>query len=1267
MTETASIDTTKLQLTMGNPNVQLRPAARTTELLKLTNLTSLLDNFDLSLAGQAVSWSTLSENTVNLFPNWSTPITLEVALPAEVRPGNYDLVITAASRSQPDISSSTRFFIEVLANPLIQNSNAATVSDHLTPASTGLQIGLEKPQLILAGGQNLTLPVTLHNLTSTSDTLQIQTSGMPEGWYKLSPDNLFLFAGWSETVTLDIVIPAGAAPGVYNGQLTVFAVNQPELHNAIPLRLEVPGLPPRPVYVPAAPINNSATVVPYPIFVEPVSTAPERTSWFNRKSKGQRKPAPATTFQPPIYETTPFQGEGLPQEIIFAEQSPTAALLENRPTNKLAVESKPQVIEEDQASRADVAGEAANQVNPWPDSYETTATNSEIKPAGIGIELRLETTDLTIVAGEFAEQQVNLSNFTALGDVFDLHIEGIPDSWYSLSCSSMTLFPHWSEEFYLRFDIPRQVEHGQFTARLFAISHSQPDKLAAAALVIQVLEPLWKDEDRHQDGLQPVLNLELARLELTLEKPVLNLLPGQTAEQQVSLVNESIPPGLFELSLEGLPPEWFNFSGTVLNLFPNWKEMVYLRITVPQDALPVTHIAQVRAISKSYPQIMAGLDLSLAVRTSLPAVKKAIILDQRPTEQLHKSEKASASQSEALLETIDHAHEIEVSGYVIEEPGIEAVADEIDDSYLAGNRFQSFQPTPAVPEQVGQSEVDFYTPNQTELTLENRPTNKLKLEDRQTNRLNSVGDVPPEPFITPFFSLQNVLPIASRSKAQPEAELTTGYTSFDNGITPATNLASSSPEIKPRTSLWQRVTGRGSSPTNEKAPLPAIYQPLQSPTAIELFKPVEPAGVAVKAPAAPRQSPPLQSDGTPRAHIALPKTRLTIVAGEAAELPISLANLTPLPDDFDLSVEGLPANWYSFSNDSVNMFPNWNESSAINIEIGVKVRPSLYTGRVIITARSQPGIRGEAPIEIEVLSPLKVEARVHPRRVRGFKAKYGVTIRNRSMCDAVLNLQLTPENPYCAGQFSPAPVLVAAGGTTTVKLRVNIKPKTPKEQAQQLQTFQVKVEPTFQVAGQPVTTPELLAEAEYLHESRWSFIGKHPILFGFAVFVLLVVVFWSVVVLKTIQGGFIALTDKVTYQGTPRGVLRVEQKTFSDTLQNNINPFSAFTQLQVQFQEENQRVVISMRGLFISSEIKGQLGVNPINGDLLFISEKKGQEDSLPWLFAPPDMAVDKISSKLKRLLISQNPPQRLESALIEGNTLFLKIKACVVKDPACT
>jgi hypothetical protein len=399
------------------------------------------------------------------------------------------------------------------------------------------------------------------------------------------------------------------------------------------------------------------------------------------------------------------------------------------------------------------------------------------------------------------------------------------------------------------------------------------------------------------------------------------------------------------------------------------------------------------------------------------------------------------------------------------------------------------------------------------------------------------------------------------------------------------------------------------------------------------------------------------------AYISTPK--LTLVAGEEGSLAFTFYNRTPLPDDFDFSISGLPANWCTFSKVSSNLMPNWKEEITLTINLGAKVRPDTYHGAIVLTARNQPAVRVELALTVEVLAPLVLADRLQPHRAKAYKAKYELILRNRSMSECFVTMEMGSSNPFCEAKFNPPNVRVSPGQAVVVKTEVSLSGKVPRDQKEQIQTFEIELEPKWLVNGELTSTATQTVEGEYLYNSPLSFFSRNAKLLINLTVLLVLVILW-LILFPLLQDGLAAImTDKITVPNPlPARELYIEQKPVTDGLQNN-NPLAAFLKTEVKFDESTQKTSLFVKFLFFGDPIPGKLEVDQTSGRLVFNPDKPGQVDSFPLILLPPNKVLRNISDKLRFVLRQQN--LRLDKTRIEGTTLYITTRQCTPGEPACT
>lgn len=1247
----------RLQIDLGFGQLYILCGQPGEQIVHLLNLTSIQQTFSVDLEGLPPQWLSINPPTLNLSPNWSEAVSIKIEVPGDAVPGRYLIGVKAVPTAQPEAISWTQFDLVIIQpNPSSPVNQPAAFIPATPPPDNSSQLKVapvashspthEVPPVIEAA------PVSQEPAPPTDWTGPTMPPPAPEINREEPKPRSGLF-GRKNKKKAEPIEPVMYAPSAPT-PLIIPPVRQPEpvetppalpqdrttnkLWSAAPPRVIKPAL--------AAPVvENEAP----PQMVQPASTESLTV-----------EAAEPILINPVTLATSEYISPNIASHWLFSPAAPAESPA-TVAANDIALEN--QLTEAMPVAQPEVLTPAQEQpVGPAETGVEIIPVVEELperEPVNIktdNFELNLETSKIGFELGLNAEQKVSLVNLMRTPAFFELHVEGFPEEWYSFSYSKLNLFPNWKEEVYFRLEAPTKTVPGLFTGKLVVFCSVLPDEKVEVELTVNVFP-----SDRLSDQLYrstgaglPVKLPENARIELALDTNNLSLVPGESLEQLVSLVNYSPIPDLFELKLDGLLEPWYHFSTSSLNLFPNWNEQFYLLIALPLTAVPGLYPLRLMVKGQNYPELNTEQSILLQVLPPLPVIESP----------------SPEPEPEAMAE---------LPVVVIESAAITVEENEKDEAPAQSFSFASFfqkelAPAPApqipavAPENAASTEV--YT----------QPTTGLPGLNEGTAPVSPYQPQPRAEF-APQTSLAGLIPVFTPQEEAPAPE-------FIPVEPPPMTVA---PPHK-RT-LWQKVSGQGKQdPTPALAKIdesvywraaPQNTQGEQDQTQAWKndqagqakpagnFQPI--GGPSLQPQAGQRTYTPISAGAgeVARVQITLEKPHMTIVAGDSAAQQIFMMNLTSLPDNFELTIEGLPGNWFKFENSTLNLFPNWNEHTELTINISEKVKPDLYKGRIIASATAQTGVRAVMPIEIEVLAPLVVQARLQPHLGKGYKAHYELLLRNRSMSEGLMTLQWSPRNEFSMGEFTPPQVVLAPGQIQHIKLQVMLRKKTPSDQARQAQPFEVMVQPQWTVAQLPVVTASVTVEGEYSHRSRWVFLQRHPVLFTFITIILVVALLWNLLLLPFIQNTLLLVsTDKISYSNVASKVLIANQQGFNQQVAQ-ANPFLALFPTDVKFIQESQRdskgvIEIRMQAFVFDASIRGTLQVDAVKGDLLYVASNRNQLGSFPWMFIPPNKVVEKLNAKLKAWLKNQNPPQRLDDVYVEGNTLFLKLKNCQIGEVAC-
>ncbi|MBN9386623.1 MAG: hypothetical protein J0I20_01105 [Chloroflexi bacterium] len=1385
-------DFPRLQIDLDFGQVTVVAGQTAEQTAYLLNLSTGPHNFSIGLDGLPPEWITVDPPFLRLSPNWSEVARFKIAVPVDAFPGRYLLTARAIPETQPEAVAWRQFDIVILpaavppSTTTPDNTNASALTHPVGMEPEGSHFGAEKFQAaqtpVAPELPANTLPVPTPEVRPAmppSAPISEQVAPPPPAW------NQPVLGAPAQTQGPAPEAPKGKPDNKQKGGLFGWRKKKAEPVANEPI-LFVPFNPAPAEATPVKPFTP-VEVAPVEATLEPVAapiTAPEAAA---------KLPETESEVAPPIEDDSPTRqiilpatpapsseleevnlpigsnGESitLPSPALEAIEAPTV----NAPIDEIATINPPidevptvnPALEEDtptvpptgipgleSATLAAMEQEPAEVETVEAVEDKSTVTSETVEPAippepavvrNENIELNVENVKIRFELGNSYEQQVGLINLMGNPAFFDLKVEGIPENWYNFSYSQINLFPNWREQVYFRLEAPTDTTPGQFSATLVVASPNLPGDRVEIPLEIEVLPSATLADKLYRAtgaGLPVKLTAD-ARIELVVNTVNLTLEPDNNLEQTITLVNRSPIPDLFDLKLEGLLENWYQFSTPQVNLFPNWQEEIYLRIGLPLNAVPGLYPVRMLVTGQQYSELHAEQTLLLQVLPPTP----------KPAEEVNPPIGSLDENADTISSRLTNAAVESEPTAATETVEDDATGTAQPFSFASFFQQQNFTTGPAAPKQAPAPETTQapasnlpVVPSAPEATY-NQPTTAFPAYGASTPALypydnpsapapapspgyapapgytltpanaqptgavpaanaynNSQGMGAAQPYVlTPQTSLAGIIPVIS---AQPEAPVPP----------PLVEEPMPLPVAPPRKrSLWQRITGQGKeqpAPVTPKvdesvlwrsgqaqAPAPAKQSGKAAPpsaepvsaqaTQVNWKAPTTTQGASAgeypiggtAAPAQPgqRSYTPMSTGGeVARVQITLEKPHMTIVAGQKDTQQIFLMNMTSLPDNFELTIEGLPETWFSFENTTVNLFPNWNEHTVLTMNISEKVKPELYKGRIVVAAKAQTGVRAVMPIEVEVLAPLVVQARLQPHRAKGYKANYEMLLRNRSMSQGLMTMQWDLANSYSVGTFTPPQIVLGPGQSQHVKVQVMLRKKTPKDQARQLQPFKVMVQPQWTVAQVPVLTAPVSVEGEYIHRSRWVFIQRHPVLFTFLTIILLIVLLWNLLLLPFIQTSLLTLSlGKVGFSDVAAKVLMADQIGFNLRMKD-ANPLGVI-QTDVIFKEApdkstNGIVTIRMQTFVFTGDnaatLSGSLEVDPITGDLKFVAANPKQLGSFPWLFIPPDKVVQTLSGKLKTWLKEQNPPQRMDNVYIEGNTLFITLKNCQSGEIAC-
>ncbi|HET6869915.1 MAG TPA: PASTA domain-containing protein, partial [Solirubrobacteraceae bacterium] len=168
-------------------------------------------------------------------------------------------------------------------------------------------------------------------------------------------------------------------------------------------------------------------------------------------------------------------------------------------------------------------------------------------------------------------------------------------------------------------------------------------------------------------------------------------------------------------------------------------------------------------------------------------------------------------------------------------------------------------------------------------------------------------------------------------------------------------------------------------------------------------------------------------DGQPVAVEVEPGARVTILG--------LIRNQSEVVDNFDLSVRGLPEDWWTVTPATVYLVP-YGTGGTYEQEVEIHLHPPrvpeaharAWPFEVVATSRAHGGQAATAPASVAVRPYFEIATELHPERRSGrLKARYTLTIRNRANARVEVAVGAEDTDGECQFRFAQPSVAIEPG------------------------------------------------------------------------------------------------------------------------------------------------------------------------------------------------------------------------------------------------
>ncbi|NVM57080.1 MAG: hypothetical protein HWN51_03040, partial [Desulfobacterales bacterium] len=179
---------------------------------------------------------------------------------------------------------------------------------------------------------------------------------------------------------------------------------------------------------------------------------------------------------------------------------------------------------------------------------------------------------------------------------------------------------------------------------------------------------------------------------------------------------------------------------------------------------------------------------------------------------------------------------------------------------------------------------------------------------------------------------------------------------------------------------------------------------------------------------------------TNKVEISAEPAAITLLAGDTAEVTVSIRNLGQTIDQLTLGIDGLEPDWYTVPVSSVSLFPNDQDDLRIVLHPphAAESKPGPHPFRVNVTSQESPGEIATAEVTIQIRPPLELQLEMSPQRIVGRKGVYQIIVNNPADRETTVNLEARDAGKRLRYHFDPERLTVAGGGRSSATLEVRL-------------------------------------------------------------------------------------------------------------------------------------------------------------------------------------------------------------------------------------
>ena len=195
--------------------------------------------------------------------------------------------------------------------------------------------------------------------------------------------------------------------------------------------------------------------------------------------------------------------------------------------------------------------------------------------------------------------------------------------------------------------------------------------------------------------------------------------------------------------------------------------------------------------------------------------------------------------------------------------------------------------------------------------------------------------------------------------------------------------------------------------------------------------------------------------------VSLTPERVALAPGDTAEFAVVVRNVSDVPEQYSIEVQGIPASWIRLSTPDLSLPPRDKESVLVNINppASAATEAGSYNVSVKVASRRDQKLSTSIGFQLDLSSASEWDLDLLPKQAKGYREPFHVLIANKGNAAETYKLKAADPDARYDYHFSSESIAVEPGATSKVTLSITLK-KGMSAGGSKTTSFSVSASPT---------------------------------------------------------------------------------------------------------------------------------------------------------------------------------------------------------------